>query len=921
LWLNIIKWIKFSYQSNKEEKLKTKSIIIIVIIILTIFSACSVEKNTSTSRAYHNVTLKYNIFFNANEAYKRGINRIVSQNTDNYNEILPVFIDSKEEFAGSAGGEMDKAIQKSSKGIKIHSITKKPEMKNSGQMTKKDKEFFDQKEFNKWIDDCYLLMGKAYFIKRDYTQARHNFDYLVRLFPNLESRHYANLYLARTFAESGDYKSAKEMLDFIEAQKDLPKKLKGLYSVIYADFLLKQKLYEDAIPKLLIAIKNTKKKKDKLRYTYILAQLYEKTGNLSKASEMYEIVSKKNSSYEMEFNAKINMAKCFVDQGKSSKDIRKTLKKMLRDDKNIEYLDQIYFAIAEIDARANNINEAITNYKLSSSSSMGNDYQKAISCLKLGEIYFARNDYKNAQIYYDTCMAFLPATYENYQKVRTNSSYLNELVSFTSVVEFEDSVQKLAKLSDKERNKIIDEIIADLIEQERIQRELEQQENVNSMLFDQQRGNTRNNVNAPSGGKWYFYNPSQLSFGKNEFTKKWGSRKNEDNWRRKNKAIADFSSDDLSNNADSASGTSAPRLTNVKDRAYYLQDIPLTDSAMNASNERIAMSLFNIGRVYKERFSDYKRAIEAYEELNSRYPNNEYLLLSYYNLYLLNKLIGNDTETEKYKNLVISKFPQTNYAKLLQNPNYVQELDNKRRQDEQLYIETYDNYMKAKYEKVNSVAETFIVNNPDNDLIPNFDFLRVLCVGRTADLDVFKGELVGFMQKYAYHELAGAAENILQYFGTTDIQALIADLQSRPETAIENTIIGNDTLRIEVPSEAYIFDELAEHYYIIYVKSADVDIKRISFEIRNFNIFNFSMRTFNVINNPFDSNFELISVRSFKNQRQSVNYSKMIANSDDVFSKLKNTDYKVFVISSENFVKLQKNKNIAEYLKFYQEHY
>lgn len=902
--------------------MKTKSIIFLGIIILIIFSSCSVDKNTSTSRAYHNITLKYNIYFNANEAYKRGVNRIVAQNTDNYNEILPVFVDSKEEFAGSAGGEMDKAIQKSSKGIKIHSITKKPEMKNSGQMSKKDKEFFDQKEFNKWIDDCYLLMGKSYFIKRDYTQARHNFDYLVRLFPNLESRHYANLYLVRTFAESGDFKSAKEMLDFIEGQKDLPKKLKGLYSVIYVDFLLKQKLYEEAIPKLLIAVKNTKKKKDKLRYTYILAQLYEKTGNLSKASEMYEIVSNKNSSYEMEFNAKINMAKCFVDQGKSSKDIRKTLKKMLRDDKNIEYLDQIYFAIAEIDARAGNGNEAITNYKLSSSSSISNDYQKSISCLRLGEIYFARNDYTNAQIYYDTCMAFLPVTYDNYQVVKTNSTYLNELVSFTSVVEFEDSVQKLAKMSDKERNKVIDDIIAEIVEQERIQRELEQQENVNSMLFDQQRGNTRNNVNAPAGGKWYFYNPSQLSFGKNEFTKKWGSRKNEDNWRRKNKAIAEFGSADLSNNeTDSVAGSSNPRLTNIKDRAYYMQDIPLTDSAMNASNNRIVNSLFNIGRVYKERFSDYKRAIEAYEDLNRRFPDNEYLLLSYYNLYLLNKLKGDDKETDKYKSLIISKFPQTNYAKLLQNPNYVQELEQKRRQDEQLYMDTYDDYMQAKYSKVSSEAIAFITNNPDNDLIANFDFLRVLCVGRTSELDIFKNELVVFMQKYPDSELAGAAENILQYFGTTDIQALIADLQSRPEIVTNNDTVNNENDSIKTPVEDYVFDELAEHYYVMYVKSSDVDIKRISFEIRNFNIFNFSMRTFNVINNPYDSNFELISVRSFKNQRQSVNYSKMIANSDDVFSKLKNTEYKIFVISTENFNKLQKNKNITDYLKFYQEHY
>ncbi len=870
------------------------------------------------------MTLKYNIYFNGNEAYKRGINRINSQNTDNYNEILNVFVDSKEELAGGAGGEMDKAIQKSSKGIKIHSITKKPVQKKSGSMSKKEKEFYDRNEFNNWVDDCYLLMGKAHFIKRDYTQARQNFDYLVRQFPDLESRHVANLYLVRTFSESGNYKEAKETLDFIEAQKDLPKKFDGLYSAIYADYYIKQKQYEDAIPKLLRAIKNTKSKKERLRYSYILAQIYEHNNELAKASEMYEQVAKKNSSYEMEFNAKINMAKCFVDQGKSTKDIRKTLRKMLKDDKNIDYLDQIYYAIAEIDYRAGMKESAVENYKLSSLSSVGNDYQKALSCLKLGEIYFSRNDYKNAQIYYDTCMAFLPVTYEKYDEVKTNSSNLNELVGFTSVVDFEDSVQKLANMSDKDRNKIIDGIIADLIEQERIQREQEQQQNVNSMLFDQQRGNSTNNVNAPSGGKWYFYNPSQLSFGKNEFNKKWGNRKNEDNWRRKNKAISDFAEEGANEaSASDSAGNAKPRLSNTKDRAYYLQDIPLTDSAMADSHAKIIEALFNVGRIYKELFSDYTRAIQAYEELNKRYPDNEYLLLSYYNLYLLNKLTGNDAGMEKYKNLVIEKFPDTNYAKLLQNPNYVQELETKRRQDEQLYMDTYDNYMQAKFAKVNADADRFIADNPGNALVPNFEFMKVLCVGKSGDLNMFKTALVGFMQKYSDEELAGVAQNILEYFGTTDVSALIAELESRPQVNVveENTMEKDSASVSKTPAEAYTFDEMAEHFYVIYVKLADVDIKRLSFEVRNFNIFNFSMRTFNVVDTPYDSNYELMTVRTFKNQRQSVNYSKMIANSEDVFSKLKNADYKVFVISSDNFTKLQKNKNINEYLKFYKENY
>jgi len=847
-----------------------------------------------------------------------------SQNSDNYNEILDVFVDSKEDLSGSAGGDMDKAIQKSAKGIKIHSITKKPSVKKSGSMSKKDKEFFDKKEFNRWIDDCYLLMGKSYFIKREYLDARQTFDYIVRQFPDEETKHVANLYLARTYCEQGNFKAAKETLDFIEAEKELPKEYDGFFAAIYADYFIKQKQYEAAIPKLLRAIKNTKKKKDRLRYTYILAQIYEKLENLSKASEYYELVAKKNSSYELEFNAKINMAKCFVGQGKSNKDIRKTLKKMLRDDKNIEYLDQVYYAIAEIDYRSGLNEDAIVNYKASSENSIANDYQKALSCLKLGEIYFSQLDYNNAQIYYDTCMAFLPASYDNYKEIKTNSQNLNELVQFTSTVEFEDSVQSLAEMSEKDRNKIIDNIIADLIEQERIERELEQQQNVNSMLFDQQRGNSNNNVNAPSGGKWYFYNPSQISFGKNEFAKKWGQRKNEDHWRRKNKSSMDFSDEELAENADSTSDSPQNRITNTKDRAYYLQDIPLTDSAMTASDEKIITALFNVGRIYKERFSDYKKAIDAYEELNKRFPENEYLLLSYYNLYLLNKLTGNNSETDKYKKLVISKYPDTNYAKLLQNPNYVRELEQKREQDIQLYIETYDSYMNADCNTVLQNCNTYLADNPESDLRANFDFFKTLCVGKTSDTIVFKTSLVKYIQQYPEHDLATAAQNILAYFGTTDVQALIADLQQRPDAVIntQTSDVTDTTSNVKpVVKETYELNVDELHYYAIYVKSEDVDIKRLSFEIRNFNIFNFSMRTFMVNNFTYDGTYEIVTVKPFKNKTQSINYSKLIANSDDVFNKLKDVDHKIFVISETNLIKLRKNKDIQEYLRFFRQNY
>ena len=891
----------------------------IAVLMMFAFS-CSTKKNTLTSRFYHNTTLRYNVYFNGNEAYKRGINRINSQNVDNYSEMLPVFVDSKESLASTAGGDMDKAIQKASKGIKHHSITKKPKM---NARNKKEQEYLQQNEFVKWIDDCYLLMGKAYFIKRDYIQAKLNFEYIIRQYSYSELKYISSVYIARCYIEQNNFKLAKEAIDNIEGQKDFPDKCLGIFNTVYADYLLRQKKYEEAIPKLQKTIELTKNRQNRLRYIYILAQIEQKLAHYDKASELYKKVIKRNKIYEMEFNARINLAKCYGQLGKDTKDIRKKLAKMLKDDKNIEYKDQIYYALAEIDYNSSKVDEAIVNYKKSSESSVSNDYQKGLSCLKLGDIYFSRLDYRNSQIYYDSCIQFLPATYENYSKIRSNSQSLNELIGYIDVVEFQDSVQKLAKMSEKDRNAIIDKIIKDLNEQERIDRELAQQEAMNSMIFDQRRGSTQGNQAPVGTGKWYFYNPAQLSFGKNEFAKKWGNRKNEDNWRRKTKTTVNIFEDyDNDENDNELASKDPNRESNPKNRNYYLQDIPLSDSALVASNQKIIEALFNIGRIYKDKFNDYGKSISAYETLNSRYPDNEYLLLSYYNLYLLNKLLNNDAEAEKYKNLIISKYPDTNYAKLLQNPNFIKELEQQQREVELLYIKTYDSFMDGNCNAVISNTNKLYEDYPNNELTPKFEFFKILCIGKNSDTTAFKTSLVEFMQKYKEDELSTVAQKILAYFGSTDIQSIIAELQTRPTVERKDEEVSTSSISNTSSTNnenSYTTSQNTDYYYAIYFKSKDIDINRLNFKIREFNIFNFATRTFNIVNQPLNNDYEIITVRSFANQRQANNYSKMINSNNDIFSQVANAEYKTFIISVENFKQLQQKKNINEYLRFYKE--
>lgn len=882
--------------------------------------SCSTEKNTALTRTYHNITAKYNVYFNGNEAFQRGINRINSQYSENYNQILPIFPESVEQAASIATADMDRAIAKASKTIKLHSITAKPERRGSGPMSQREREFYEKNEYCKWIDDSYLLMGKAYLIKRDFLQARQNFEYLIRQFPNEETRYHAYLYLIRTHVEQGNFASAKEILDMVESDREFPEDLKGKFSLVYADYYLRQNQYEQAIPYLTTATEEIRRHRNKVRYYFILAQLHERLGNIRTASDFYTKAANRNRDYEMEFNAKINIAKNFMGEGQDVREVQRLLRRMLRDEKNLDYLDQVYFAMAEVDLAINDVESAIENLKKSSAVSFTNDYQKALSSLRLGEIYFERQDYKNANLYYDTCMMFLPHDFEGYVEIRNHARNLSELYRHINIVEFQDSVQMIALLSDAERNKLIDGIIAEVIERERQEREMERQQQMNSMLFDERRGGQRpGGPRAPSSGRWYMYDPAQLSYGQNEFRKKWGNRQNEDHWRRRNKAEVSQWDDFDDMHPDSINEEA--RVTNERSREYYLQDIPLNDSLMEVSHSRILESLFNIARIYKDNFDNYKLALKTYEDMNARYPDNEYLLISYYNLYLLSNLTNNPQKQQTYKDLLIARFPDTHYANLLQNPNYIAELEQKRRENERLYIETYDSFIYGNCNKVNSNANKYIEQNPDGELVPKFEFLKTLCVGKTAPQEDFQLALVTFMRDYPEDELFMAAQNILEYFGTTDIEGLIADLKSRPPVE-ERSPLSEDAPDDELEtSKTFSFDDMADHFYVLKIKTANVDEKRISFEIRNFNIFTFSLRTFTVLTSNFDAQHQFIVVKTFNNQRQAVNYRNMIANNNDVFGNLNKNDYEVFVISEENYDILKSNRDFNSYLQFYNLHY
>ncbi len=868
--------------------------------------SCNTERNTFVTRHYHDITAYYNVYFMGNESFKKGIQKLDYGYKDNFSRIIPVFTYSDAAAGKSITPEMDKSIKKASKLIKYHSIRVKPKQPK-GRITKRKKEFLAKNEYCKWVDDAYLLMGKAHFMKHDFFQARINFEYVIAQFKEDEIKYDATLWLVRTMLETNQFNKARETLDLLDADKKLPRRIKGEMAAIYADYYMKQKNEEDAANELRKAIDKTRKKSARSRYKFILAQLYQKMGENKNASNLYTQVIKMNPHYDMAFNAKINRATCFDVGSGNSKEIKKQLNKMLKDVKNKDYLDQIYFALANIYYKENNVEEAMNNFKLSVQKSAGNNDQKAISYLSIADIYFSKLNYKPSQAYYDSCITLLDGKHPDYDKIFTKASNLSELVENLNIVEHEDSIQKVAKMPEKDKLRFIDNLIEKVKQEEAKQKEEERQRQIN-IMFD---ANNNTNTQNANTGKWYFYNPSTLGLGFSEYRRKWGNRKLEDNWRRKNKAVE--LSDELKtdqNTSDSQDSTNAKPLSN-KSREFYLKGLPINDTLITKSNTKIKDAYFKLGKIYKEKLTDYLKSVEAYESLNKRFQKNEYELSALYELVLLNNILKNSAQTEYYKNLIIKNYPNSKYAKILQNPNYLNELMASSKLADDIFVLTYELYKKSNYAEVIKNCEQVENTYPDSKLIPQFAYLKAVSLGKTNNSnDILKKELLALIQKYPQSQVVAPAQDILKYMK----KGSLSDIKEK----IANNKFYVDSTVKEVEVQLYTMAEKTPHFYVIIVPNVKkIDVNRLSFNVSNFNIDFYGMANYNVSAVMLNKDFHMVTVKSFENKAQGMSYYRTIKDNPEIFKDLETNEYRQFVISADNFAIMFKDQDITKYIKFF----
>ena len=880
--------------------------ILAILLAIIVLASCSTKKNKWNRRVWHNMTSHYNVWWNGNQSMKNGEKALREAAQDDYNKTLPVFNYGSKENALAQYGTMDRTIEKDAICIQKHSMR------------------FNNEERVRWIDDAFIDMGKAHFYKQDYVPARRTFDYAATQYRKSADRWTATLWLAKTYIATKQFEKAEAMLQSILVAMDnenesIPKYVRNNIDLVYADYHIAMGNDNEAVKYLRSALLTASDKYNKTRAMFILGQIYRNQNDKTRATEQFKHVIRRHPSYEMTFEAKMNLARCY--DSADTIYIMKMLNRMLKDSKNTNYKDRIYYAMADVALDNDNETDAVKYLRKSVASSTNNNTQKIKSSLEAANILFKNSDYVLSQAYYDTAVMTMDRKYPGYDSLLNLSVMLTDLVTNLTIHDTQDSLLRLADMDSIHRNAIIDKVIADYTEE---QKRLEEQREIEKQIA---LNGGKEEPSAPSlsgkDGNWYFYNTQIRSKGMNEFRTKWGNRLLEDYWFITNKqsfiqeeSPEELSEDELAKLSDEEREKYLQGLEISKDtvqytpfdRGYYLKQIPFTQSAKDEANKQIAEALNNIGFIYYSDLQDFPRSIDAYTELTDRYPDNSNEVSAWYYLYKMHNSRNETADADKYKNLVLTKYPESNQAKIILDPEYFIKADEKGAEAEQLYSKTFEAYQNGQYQRVMMNVNKARQQYSDDTLyMPRFEFLNAVSLGYVEVVDSMAYSLLRLIQTYPQSSIKPFALDVL--LKANDMYDLGLNIESaRPKDETK-----------EEKESPYTFRP-KDDYYVLVIANKKVRVNPLKIRISDFNKNNFRMYQLTVKNIMLNKDDALITIEKFENVDQAIDYQTSMFLTDYIFGGIDPEDYKVLIISVPNYPIFYQEKNVEEYLEFWHQY-
>lgn len=893
-----------------------------------ILTGCGTKKNTAISRNWQAFNTRYNVYFNGNEHYKETLKTMEEGYEDDFTRMLLTHpADARaDETMPKPKGDFKRTIEKMQKAIQLHSIKKKPPKKSG---SAKEKAFRARDEFNPFLHNAWLMLGKGQYFNGDFMGAAATFMYISRHFlwlPEVVTE--ALLWQARCYAALDWTYEAENILVKIKDKDLTNNSLHQLYELVEASYLLKAGRYSEAIPFLREAARGAGGVQ-KHRLYFLLGQACRQVG---KDDEAYEAFRKAGSGvstpYRLKFNARIKQSEVFRGAD-ISKEVS-ALKSMTRYQRNIDYLDQIYYAIGNLYLSRKDTAQAKANYLLAVEKSTRNGVDKAMANLALGAIYFDEREYTKAQPCYSEALPQLPQTYPDYKQIAKRSDVLDQLAVYAGNVELQDSLLTIAALSEEKRMEWAEEQVKRLKQMEKEAEEAAAREEAmanrpqGNSPIDQQGGNNAMQFNSDKS--WYFYNNTTKSAGKTEFQRRWGARKLEDDWRRRNKTSFAFSDeteveeDEENNNSEnSASGeTSGEGKNGEPDHEtdphfpeYYLAQLPLTEEQKATAEDVIQEGLYNMGVILKDKLEDFPAAIEEFNTLLKDYPDNVYRLDIYYNMYLMAARSGDQKGMAYWRDKILADFPDSPYGKAMTDPDYFERLKRMHEVEQQMYANAYTDYLENRNAEVHAITKQMEADYPLSAIMPKFVFIDALSYLTEGDYDQFKERLTELLRKWPDTDMTDVAGAMLKGInegrtpnsGSSNTRGMIWDIRLSS---------SDQQLSSDGQPANFERDPNSPQYLVLAYPRDEINGNLLLYEVARFNFSSFVVKDFDLEPMSFD-NVGILVIKGFSNLRELENYRKVMVNRDFQLPE----GVRPIMISKYNFeLLLKEGRSFEEYFRF-----
>ena len=918
-------------------KAKKSYILIAVVALVALLASCSTEKNTSRSRWWHSFNARYNTYYNGSVAYIDASLEKENGNKDNFTEMIPMYTVGNKKSRELGKANYDKAIEKCEKAIKLHSITKRPEWTKSRRKTERDIEWLSRKEYNPFLWKAWMLMGRSQFYQGAFDEAASTFSYMCRLYatqPAIYGR--ARAWLAKSYIEQDWLYDAEDVIRNMQ-RDSIHWRAQKEWDFTYADYYIHTGDYDKAIPYLKKSIDHEMRKKQKARLCFLLGQLYAATGKNAEAYKAFKSVVRKNPPYELEFNARIAMTE--VMGASQAKKMVGKLKRMAASDKNKDYLDQVYYAIGNIYLAQKDTLKAISNYEKGNKKATRSGIEKGVLLLKLGDLYWQQEKFSDAQRCYGEAIGLLDKDRKDYEQLSARSKVLDELVPYTDAIHLQDSLQALAKMSEKDRNAAIDRVIAELKRQEKEQKRLEDEKNAQQTMQRNGAMGNRNNTNRNNTAQtqqnnrqnavWYFYNAMAVQQGKQAFEKLWGKRENTDNWQRVNKTVvgnlngdADMELTEEQKDSIAKAELAQDSLEQLKDsaqndphkREYYLAQIPFTEDQVATSNLAIMDGLYNSGVIFKDKLDNLDLSKKQFTRLETQYPDFEQKADMYYHLFLLYSRLGQHDVAAGYVEKLKAEYPENQWTILLTDPYFKENAQFGVHIEDSLYAATYDAFKADRLSEAKANAQISATRFPLGENRDKFLFIGGLAKLNDGDSKGCVDDMKAVVEKFPQSKLAEMAGMIVN--GVNAGRPLHGARFDLGDVWTRRTAVLADSDSIN--AKTFDAERNTEFVFMLAYVPDSVDENKLLYQMAKVNFTHYVVRNFDLAIDDANGLRRMV-VRGFRNYDEALQYARGLAEQAGLQQLL--SGCKAIVISDKNLPLLGTNFSYADYQDFYDKNF